>query len=73
MTSTIIVESHNNPVLVETIDNDKVTAEVVLWPVDGPVKFYTTTTREIRCKDLNYDHPTALRNPAKEPEPTIFE
>jgi len=60
MTSTITVQSHNLPVQVETFDNGVLTDSKVLLPEDGEVKFYCTTTREVRVTDLEYDDPAAV-------------
>ena len=55
MTSTIKVTSHNYPVIVDTIDSGVVTDSVTLKPEDGERTFHTTTTRELRITDLEYD------------------
>lgn len=56
MTTTVKVQSHNHPARVEIYDNGKKTEERVLRPEDGEVSFYTTTTRELRIVDVEYDY-----------------
>jgi hypothetical protein len=64
MTTTVTVQSHNYPVHVQVLDhwkdeNDKPHAHTVedriLWPEDGVVMFYSTTTRSVRAVDLDYE------------------
>lgn len=76
MTSSIKVQSHNHPVLVQALDREpeshqfeehayetapdgkyKLAWEQILKPEDGIKEFHCTTTRIIRCTDLEYDDP----------------
>ena len=70
MTTSIKVKSANYPALVEYTDrwvdtegNERVSEgiPVVLWPEDGEVYFYCTTTRQVRVTDLEYDDPRAVK------------
>jgi hypothetical protein len=67
MTTSIAVTSHNYPVLVETVDRtqtpdgEHLSNHVrVLWPEDGTVHLYSTTSRSIFVRDLEYDDPRAV-------------
>jgi hypothetical protein len=71
MTTSIAVTSHNYPVLVETVDRtqtpdgEHIAAHVrVLWPEDGTVHLYSTTSRSIFVRDLEYDDPRAVTDRA---------
>ncbi|ATQ67720.1 MULTISPECIES: hypothetical protein [Methylosinus] len=71
MTTTITITSHNYPVLVETVDRtqtpngEHISRHVrVLWPEDGAVGFYSTTSRSIFVRDMEYDDPRAVADRA---------
>jgi hypothetical protein len=78
MTTTVKVQSHNYPVLVQVWDQRRdpeaslrdltflLADSRVLWPEHGEVSFYATTTRTITIVDLEYDDPRAL---ASKPSP----
>lgn len=55
MTTTVTVQSHNYPALIETFDSGQKTGEKVIGPSDGVVTFHCTTTRELRVTDLEYE------------------
>ena len=58
MTSTVKVQSHNHPVLVEFFDRHgdirdwKKTDYKILHPIDGEQQYYVTTTRKIVVYDI---------------------
>jgi hypothetical protein len=71
MTTTITITSHNYPVLVETVDRtqgpdgEHISRNVrVLWPEDGAVGLYSTTSRSVFVRDLEYDDPRAVADRA---------
>ena len=68
MTTTIKVQSHNYPALVETFERGwdaeqnrpadlRKRDSRVLTPADGEQSFYCTTSMELRVVDLEYDDP----------------
>jgi hypothetical protein len=72
MTTTVTVTSHNYPVLVETVDRTQTPdgehvsrSTRVLWPEDGAVGLYSTTSRSIFVRDLEYDDPRAVADRAE--------
>ena len=78
MTTTVKVQSHNYPVLVQVWDyrwdpeaslldrTFRLADSRVLWPEHGEVSFYVTTARTIALIDLEYNDPRAL---ASKPSP----
>lgn len=86
MTTSVKIKSANYPVLVTSIDLVAVRRILadkpvnvkesqghsrVLWPEDGEVQFYATTSRCISAIDLEYDDPRAAEDrAARFPAPT---
>lgn len=67
MTSSVKVQSHNFPVLVQTLrvtpamdgaaELEEVSSEQILWPEDGEMRTFVTTTQGLRILDLEPDDP----------------
>lgn len=69
MTTNIKVQSHNYPAMVQVIDTfegKSITVETrILFPEDGEVLFYCTTTRQVRVTDLECEDARVLEAEAK--------